>query len=137
MDLRAQLDVAGVRTALRAAADVMAEHRTALDRLELAATGREEMTADELVAETAELTGELSGDASGGFEPDGVPAPDAGVLAGADLEATLGATASALEPATTFAEVATVLDRVPPTAATGGAGDGVASLLAGLAESLR
>lgn len=137
MDLRAQLDVTGVRTALRAVADVLAEHRAALDRLELAATGREEMTADELVAETAELAGELSGDASGGFEPDGVPAPDAGVLAGADLEATLGATASALDSATTFAEVATVLDRVPRSAARGEAGEGVAMLLAGLAESLR
>jgi hypothetical protein len=137
VDLRAQLDVAGMRTALRAAADVMVEHRAALDRLELAATGREDMTAEELVAETAELEGQLSGDASGGFEPDAVPAPDAGVLAGADLEATLGATASALDGAVTFAEVASVLERVPAGAATGAAGGGVALLLAGLAESVR
>jgi hypothetical protein len=137
VDLRAQLDVAGVRTALRAAAEVVSEHRTALDRLELAGTGREEMTADELVAETAALAGELSGDASGGFEPDRVPAPDAGVLAGADLEVTLGATAGALEDVTTFAEVAAVLDRVPSTAAAGQVGESVALLLAGLAESLR
>jgi hypothetical protein len=137
VELRAQLDVAGMRTALRAVADVMSEHRSALDRLELAAIGREDLTAAELVAETAELEGELSGDASGGFEPDGFPSPEAGVLAGADLEATLGATASALDSAATFAEVADVLDRVPSGAASGAAGGGVALLLAGLAESVR
>ncbi len=123
MAARAQLDPAGLVEALVAAADVVDDHRAALDRLDQGDDWAQDVDAD---ADTDDL-------AAAGGAAEGT----SGRAVGADLSATLTAAAAAVRGATTFAGLADALVAGPGSAATGPPGRDLAQVLAGLADSLR
>lgn len=113
-----QLDPTGLVDALASAASVLEDHRAALDQLDVG----DGWELDDL-----------------GDEP--TTSPDAGAprqrAAGSDLAATLRAAADAAAGAPSFARIADALVAGPGSVRTGRAGDDLAQVLAGLAESLR
>lgn len=121
MPSRSQLDAESTVEVLRLAAGVLADHRAALDRLE--------------VGESWDPDGQdVALDGAGVAEPAPI---SVGVAAGTDLCATLDAVVGELEGAATFAAVASVLDRLLPQLPAGPAGSGLAAVLSGLADAVR
>lgn len=120
MATRSQLDPAGLLEALRAAAEVVDDHRPALDRLDRGDGW------------------DPDGWAAEGFGPGDESAGDApGTAVGSDLSATLAAVVAAADGATSFSALADALDAGAASGAKGPAGHDLAQVAAGLAEAVR
>jgi hypothetical protein len=122
MAARAQLDALGLREALGAAAEVLDDHRAALDQLDLGPQ------------DALELDAELGPEQDDGSDD---RATIDGRGAGTELAELLAAVVAAAAEATSCSEIADALEAAPRDLVSGTAGKDVAQVLAGLAEGLR
>jgi hypothetical protein len=126
MAARTQLDARSTIDVLGLAARVLADHRAALDRLELG----DAWDGEDLDGPSLDVAGDDVATASGA--PMSVTVP-----AGTDLCATLDAVVARLDGCSSFAQVASTLDPLLPEVAGGAAGRGVAAVVSGLVEAAR
>jgi hypothetical protein len=126
MAARAQLDAAGLREALVAAAEVLDDHRAALDQLDLGPgddLGLDQFEVDQPAVRQA------------GDEDDDRAVDGRG--AGTELAELLGAVVAASAGATSLSAIADALVAAPGAVVSGPVGTDLAQVLAGLAEGLR